>query len=723
MVLSQKNYFFRIPNFHYMKRLFIACVAIFFQAPLFSQLIINELSQGESGAKEYVELLVTGNPVCGGSNTVDLRGWIIDDNNSWHATGSGTGIAGGHVKFDSIPQWANVKIGTLILIYNDADMSSAVSALPVDTIDANGDCVYIIPISSGVLLKNITLPVSNGSMTTYAVPGNVYSPSGNWICLGMANSSDAFHVVSPANYAVPHHAIGWGNNSNQVNVYYSASQGGNVIYMANTNSNDPFDAANYIDTTATTSETPGAPNNAANAAWILSLNNNCQPFTLPSVSFNNPGGLGCGNSTVTIVAASGTAGALFSWSNNVQGDSNIVSSPGMYYVTVSDAAGVCSKLDSINVSSSGLLSLSASSTNATCGSNNGSASVVATSGTASGYLWSNGSTTATISNLNSGTYSVTVTEVGGCTATASVVVNSTGSLSINATAVGTTCGNSNGSVTVAVTSGTAIGYLWSNGATTISVSNLPAGTYSVTVDAGGGCTATASAIVNGSGSNQVSIQSADSVFCSGDSTQVCAPAGFVSYLWNTGATTSCIQAKNAGNYRVTVTDNANCTASSNTIPLAVYPLPPVSVSVNGDTLKAFNAVTYQWYLNGAEISGATSSVYVAQQAGSYQVAVTDSVGCRAFSNAVTLVVSINDAAEWSKVVVYPNPIADGNWMIQASSTFIGGSIEIFDNNGRVVYSARINKDVIAVDQTFLSGVYFIKIQSESTSYVKKIVKL
>ena len=93
------------------------------------QLVINELSQGPSGTKEYVEFLVTGTVSCGGTNTVDLRGWIIDDNNSWHASGSGTGIATGHAKFDSIPQWANVKIGSLILVYNDADVSAATAAL------------------------------------------------------------------------------------------------------------------------------------------------------------------------------------------------------------------------------------------------------------------------------------------------------------------------------------------------------------------------------------------------------------------------------------------------------------------------------------------------------------------------------------------------------------------------------------------------------------------
>ncbi len=706
-----------------MKHFFMASLATLFNAQVFGQLIINELSQGATGAKEYVELLVTGNPVCGGSNTVDLRGWIIDDNNSWHATGSGTGIAGGHVKFDSIPQWANVKIGTLILIYNDADMSSAVSALPVDTTDVNGDCVYIIPISSGVLLKNITLPVSNGSMTTYAVPGNVYTTAGNWICLGMANSNDAFHVVNPANYAVPYHAIGWGNNTNQVNIYYGSSQGGYVIYMANSNSNDPFDAANYVDTTATTNETPGLPNNAANAAWIQSLNNNCQPFTPPIVSFNNPGGIGCGNATVTITATSGTPGATFSWSNNVQGSNNTVSNAGMYYVTVTDAGGICSNIDSISITSSGSLVLSATSTDASCGTSNGSAEVTATVGTATDYLWSTGAVTSVINNLSAGTYTVTVTGSGSCTATASVTVSGSGTLAINATAVGTTCGNSNGSVSVTVTSGTAISFLWSNGANSASVSNLPAGTYTVTVDAGGGCTATASAIVNGSGNNSVSIQSADSIFCSGDSTEICAPLGFVSYLWNTGATSSCIQAKNAGNYRVTVTDNANCTATSNTIPLAVYPLPPVSVSVNGDTLRAFNAVTYQWFLNGTEIAGANSPVYVAQQAGSYQVAVTDSVGCRAFSNAVTIVVGIEDGLELAEVLVYPNPLSGGNWVVQTSPAFIGSQLEFMDNNGRVVYSTYIHSLFLEVTQDFASGIYVMKLQKGDRFIVKKLAKL
>lgn len=241
-----------------------------------AQLVVNEASQGASGSQEYVELLVIGNPVCGSSNTVDLRGWIIDDNNGWHATGAGMGVAAGHVKFDSIAQWANVKIGSLILIYNDADVGTAVGNLTNDVSDSNNDCVYVVPVSSSVLRKNNDLPSNGNGMATYAVPGTTYSGVGTWNPLGMANGGDAFHTVSPANYTAAYHAIGWGSNSAAVNAYFSGAQGGLVIYMANTVDNDPFNGSNYINSAAPGAETPGAPNNAANAAWIASINQNCQ---------------------------------------------------------------------------------------------------------------------------------------------------------------------------------------------------------------------------------------------------------------------------------------------------------------------------------------------------------------------------------------------------------------------------------------------------------------
>ncbi len=48
-------------------------------------LLINEFSQGSAGDKEYIELVVVGNRTCS-KTTVDLRGWIFDDQNGWYGT-------------------------------------------------------------------------------------------------------------------------------------------------------------------------------------------------------------------------------------------------------------------------------------------------------------------------------------------------------------------------------------------------------------------------------------------------------------------------------------------------------------------------------------------------------------------------------------------------------------------------------------------------------------
>lgn len=623
-----------------MKQFFLLALIVLAAFNANAQLIINEVSQGVSNG-EYVELLVTGTPTCGGSNTVDIRGWIIDDNNSWHATGSGTGIAGGHVRFDSIAQWANVKIGSLIVVYDNANISSFTN----DISDSNNDQVYIVPVSSSVLQKNTTLPASGGSMTTYAT-ATTYSGTGVWGILGMANGGDAFHTVSPANYAAAYHAIGWGNNSNNIDIYFSADQGGKVIYMANLVDNDPYNQANYIDTAIAVGETPGAANNSANAAWIASLR---QTPAAPAVTLTNPNPLSCSNSTTVLIASTQTPGATYLWSTGTTTANDTVSTSGTYYVTVSDASGTCNTVDSITITASATLDISVSSTPTTCGGTNGSATVTLNTGTATGYLWNNTGNTATISGLAAGNYSVTVTGNGNCSASASVTVSS------------------------------------SNGGTPV---NITAGQTS---------------------------------FCAFDSTSICAPDNYT-YLWNTGAITKCITVKQAGNYYVTVTDANNCTATSNTVAISVLPAPPVSISVNGDTLTSYNASGYQWYRDGVLIPGATSATYVTTQGGSYTVVVTGVNGCTAQSLPV-VVTGIDAITLQQQFSIYPNPLTGNNWTIEAGKDLMGARYSIFDNNGRLVYTSEIAGPKTTVDADMARGVYWLKVSSGATTFTTKLVKL
>ncbi|HWB64633.1 MAG TPA: T9SS type A sorting domain-containing protein, partial [Chitinophagales bacterium] len=449
---------------------------------------------------------------------------------------------------------------------------------------------------------------------------------------------------------------------------------------------------------------------------------------LPNVSIGAPAQLTCANGSVTLTASSTTGGATFDWGGGNTGANYTVSSPGNYTVTVTDPSSSCTATANTTVTSSGgTVSFTTGSTNATCGNNNGTASVTITSGTSPyGYNWDNGGTTATITGLASGTYNVTVTDAGSCSATASVSVSAGGSLTLQATPASTTCGSSNGSVTVTVTAGTGpYTYAWDNGGTTASITGLQSGTYSVTVTGLGGCSATASAIVGSSSVNPVTISSTRSIFCPGDSEQVCAPNGYASYSWNTGQTTACIYALTAGNYYVTVTDNGNCTVSSNHLSLTVYPVPPVTVTVSGDTLSSFNAVTYQWYFNGNPIQGATSSVYIASQSGNYSVAITDANGCYAISNASFVnLTGINTLSDNNNIRVYPNPVGTGAaWSLETGEEMLGATCEVYDADGKLVWRTEIAAVKTLLDVDVARGIYFMRVCNEHNSYAFKLVKL
>ncbi len=121
------------------------------------------------------------------------------------------------------------------------------------------------------------------------------------------------------------------------------------------------------------------------------------------------------------------------------------------------------------------------------------------------YLWSNGATTATITGVPAGNYSVTVSDMGngGCPAIANVSLNQASALSCdNLNVMNETCaGDADGSAEILPTGGVApYTFAWSNGGTTAAITGLAAGTYDLTVTDANGCECTTSATVNAGGS-------------------------------------------------------------------------------------------------------------------------------------------------------------------------------------------------------------------------------
>jgi hypothetical protein len=277
-------------------------------------------------------------------------------------------------------------------------------------------------------------------------------------------------------------------------------------------------------------------------------------------------------------------------------------------------------------------------------------------------------------------------------------------------------------VTLTASGGTI--YRWSPGnETTASITINPntIAIYTVTVSNGSNCSASASVTVIPILDSTVIVTETKPVICAYDSTLLCATTGFVSYIWNNSDTGRCIETQLAGNYYVTATDNNGCTVTSNHVSVTVLPVPPVSITVNGDTLRVYNTSNCQWYFDGSPIPGATSPMYIATQQGDYQVQVTDSNGCTSTSNKTTVSVGVEEIST-EAVRVYPNPNGTGTWQLEVSELMLGSNCEVYDAEGKIVYEGRLLNNKSSIGLNVSAGVYVLKLSSKQKSYCIKLIQ-
>ena len=396
-------------------------------------------------------------------------------------------------------------------------------------------------------------------------------------------------------------------------------------------------------------------------------------LSLTPASLTNLACNGGSTGAATVNAATGGAGGYtYNWTpgNPIGDGTTSVSglSAGTWTCTVTDVNG-CTATQSFTVTQPTALSLTpASLTNLACnGSSTGAATVNAATGGAGGYTYNwtpgnpTGDGTTSVSGLSAGTWTCTVTDANGCTATQSFTVTQPTALSLTpASQTNIACnGGTTGAATVNVATGGAGGYTynWTPGNPigdgTTSVSGLSAGTWTCTVTDANGCTASQSfTVTQPAEALNLTPASQTNIACNGGTTGVATVnvatggAGGYTYNWTpgnpTGDGTTSVSGLSAGTWTCTVTDANGCTASQSftvTQPAAALNLTPASqtnIACNGGTTGAATVnvatggaggYTYNW-TPGNPIGDGTTSVS-GLSAGTWTCTVTDANGCTA----------------------------------------------------------------------------------------------
>ena len=304
--------------------------------------------------------------------------------------------------------------------------------------------------------------------------------------------------------------------------------------------------------------------------------------------------------------------------------------------------------------------------NASCGSNNGSASVEVFDAVGDiSYVWSNGQTGSTLSGVGPGTYHVTVKDAAtGCQVMQAITISNTGpvmNVQLNPTRTAGFCAGS--TVLLTATPNNNYSYQWYKDG--VSISGATANTYAAgspgyyLVNAiQDFCTVSRSIQVMEVAPPQAEISPTGNIsFCSGNKNELNAyegPGYFYQWFKNgsliNGAIDSVYSAQESGDYTVRVYA-AGCESISSTASVTIHPSPESVITQSGNnqfceggnvTLFASSnpAYTYQWSNNSLPIPGATTSSYTTSVNGNYTVATTLGI-CTKESNTVTTVVLSN----------------------------------------------------------------------------------
>jgi hypothetical protein len=332
------------------------------------------------------------------------------------------------------------------------------------------------------------------------------------------------------------------------------------------------------------------------------------------------------------------------------------------------------------------------------------------------YVWSTGDSTATITGLAAGNYTVVVRDATGAEQELTATISQPQQIVLSGIVTNATCnGNANGAIDITVTGGQgSYTYTWNNGTITEDLSMLKAGSYSLTVKDSAGCTAQKTFTVANATLLSVTVKpTAPTCNQSNGAIDITVTGGVspYQYEWSTGATSEDLQNVPAGLYKVKVTDSLGCYTElsynlrdNNTLRLTAQVtqtscIDDASGTINLTVTGGTSPYTFTWS------NGLTTEDLQALIAGLYKVTVTDANGC---STTLQVVVSKKTFQVQSQVT---NPRCYGD------ST---GSIVLTPSGGSAPYTYQWSNGETGNSVSGLPGGAYQVTVRDSTGCVKTL---
>ncbi|WP_461077956.1 immunoglobulin domain-containing protein [Spirosoma flavus] len=428
---------------------------------------------------------------------------------------------------------------------------------------------------------------------------------------------------------------------------------------------------------------------------------------------------------------------------------------GNYRCIVTDKNDITQQTDLILTEPTKLVASTSGVTNNLCYNDQKGTAAIQMQGGTQPYRvdWSNGASGQSLNNLRAGRYLAIVSDQNGCSAEVSVKIQEPTALEVSVLKkLNPTCdAKCDGSIQTTAKGGMLpYAYSWNNGQTATSLTNLCGGNYTLTVKDANGCQVATPAVQLVTPAPKKLNVSADRTLCEGQTLQLDATQpGTNTYKWTlpVGGTSTTPQQTitQAGQYVVSVTDSAGCSAQ-NSFTIRVTPMATqltfliASQGVVNDTIVVVNvssgSTQFEWLVPpSARVLSKTDTrlTFICPQPGAYKVGLRGSNGtCEAeVYKTITIKPAAGRQAAFAEatataLVVYPNPSA-GQFRVQIDfGVPTTASLSLIDiRSGLPLYTTQLagqsSYDQPVDVPDLPTGTYIVQINTSTQQLSKRII--